>query len=109
RERVAGALKEAAVPQRVIARILVKGRRQNGLDPVVFVYLIREGVPIVATIAGCTLVKLRIRILHLRYTCEYSDKNKSGIIEAILSGANEFFFRRLRRKLCVRRYSAEIG
>ena len=56
--------------KRVVARILTRGRRYDGLSKVVPDGLVDERVPIVTTITGGPLTELQSRIPGLANACE---------------------------------------
>jgi len=83
-------MEKPSVKEGVITRVLVGDYRQDRSSQVVFDSGIGEGVPVIAAIAGCSLMKFRIGFGRLFDRRLESDRDERGIIESALGGEPEF-------------------
>src|SRR5260370_2964826 len=98
-QRIAGAGKQPAVAERVVARILASNRWNDGFREDVSNGLISERVPIIPAKAGGPLTKSGSRISRLGSTGQRPRENKRGIVKTVLRGKPKLILDSQRRKL----------
>src|SRR5580698_5435317 len=94
--------------KRVVTIVLMKRRGEDALNPQIFVRLIREGMPEIAAVPGCSLAKLRIRSLRLRDACLTRHKDDGGVVEAVFKRCLELVLCRVGWQLYVSAHRAKV-
>ena len=108
-ERVASALPEAAGAEGIVSGVFVGKGWPDKLDKVVFVGLIDEGVPVVAAVSGCPLMKFGWVVGGLVVASYGPRKENRGVVEAVLGCGEKFLFDGLWRKMDVCADGAKVG
>ena len=93
---VDGAFDEATAAERVVAAVLVRKGRDDGLNEEVLVCLVSEGVPEVAGVTGGALVECGVGAGGLRDAGLRSSEDERGVVEAVLQAGDELVLGSLR-------------
>src|ERR1700721_939343 len=98
----------SAMTEGVIPIILMESRRNERLNPKIFICLIGKCVPVVAPETDSSMPECGISVRGLRNSSLCSDKNKRGIVEAVLQASRDFFFDGLPRQLGIGVHGTEV-
>jgi len=87
---------EAAVAEGIEAVVLAEDDRAETADPEVFIGGVGEGVPVVASVACDTLMKLGVGFAVHGEACLDGCNEERGVIEAVFPREDKLLFCRLR-------------
>ena len=107
--RVGCALQEASASKRVVACVFVGDGGHDELDHVVLNGLVDEGMPEVAAVPSCSLVKLRRGIRGLVNASDRGRQEDGRVVEAVVRRSDELVLYGLRGEMHIGADCSKVG